>query len=319
MNLANLVTEVQRLVGRVDSTWFSRCRRWLNEAQEQWSLECPWPTLLREESFSCNGGRSLIMPQRVKIVLWAADQTNARPIDMLKHWDREFPTGLLQNTNGAAFFSRPMGLQAVFRQPEAVGRLTFNTTVSDSFNVYVAGLARDTTVSGTPEQYYFAREVVTIGATTDYTSTTLWFRIDTLGKDDYTPADLSVRDSSSNLVARVARDAYRSEYRQLDLMFIPPAGTQIAVQYLTGPDPLVDNEQLPHTSVDPEYLIWYAAGLAHAAQGEEQQSAVKLARAKEILSRRILREKQFGDQDWRALPEPGYWQYEDQYLPRNSF
>jgi hypothetical protein len=319
VNLATLVIEAERLAGRVDTNFFSRVRRWINEGQDAWALECPWPTLLREETFVANGTRSLILPSRVKVLLWAADQDNSRPIDNLKHWDREFPASLFQNTSGAPRFSRQMGVQAVFRQPSTTSRLTFNTTVSDVFSVYVAGLALDTTASGTAENLYYAREVVNIAGTGTYTSTTLWNRIDTLSKDDYTPADLTVRDSASNLVARVSRDVYRSEYRQLDLLHIPSAGANIAVQYLTGPEPLVDNEQVPHTAVDPEFLIWYAAGLLHAGQGEEQQSAVKLARAKEILNRRILREKQFGDQDWRALPEPGYWQDEDQYLPRGNF
>ena len=318
MNLANIVLESQRLAGRVDTTFFSRCRRWINEAQEQWALEVPWPTLVREESFPTNGTRSLILPQRVKVVLWVADVENSRPIDVLKHWDREFPASLFQNTGGAPRFSRPMGIQASFRQPAAVGRLTFNTTVSDSFSVYVAGLALDTAASGTAEELYNAREVINIGGTTNYTSTTLWHSVSVLGKDDFTPADLTVRDSASNLIARVSRDAYRSEYRRIDLLLIPDAGTPIAVQYLGGPEPLIDNEQQPHPAVDIEYLLWYTAGMLHSAQGEEQASGIKLARAKEILNRRVLREKQFGDADWRALPEPGYWHNENQYLPRHS-
>jgi hypothetical protein len=55
--------------------------------------------------------------------------------------------------------------------------------------------------------------------------------------------------------------------------------------------------------------------MTHEAMSEAQQSQIKLARAKEILNRRIHRETGFGDQDWRALPEAGFWANEDQYLP----
>jgi hypothetical protein len=319
VNLANLVTEAERLAGRVDSLFFSRVRRWINEAQEQWATEQPWPQLLREESFTTNGTRSLMLPPRVRTVLWAADQTNQRPLDLMKHWDREFPAAFFGNTLGAAQVIRQMGISAVSRQPATVGPLTFNTLSSDSFSVYVAGLALDTNASGSAEGLYYARETVPIASDGTYTSTTLFSRIDTLGKDDFTPADIQVRDGASNLLARIPRDSYQTQYRQLDLLFIPPAGTQIAVQYLTVPEPLVDNAQVPHSSVDPEYLIWYAAGLIHEAQSEVQQSQIKLARAKEILNRRIHKEKNFGDQDWRALPETGYWNDEDQYIAGNRF
>lgn len=282
-------------------------------------MDQPWPQLLREETFSTNGSRSLMLPPRVKVLLWAADQTNQRPLDLMKHWDREFPDAFFGNTTGTAMVVRQMGISPVSRQPAAVGRLTFNTVSSDSVAVYVAGLAVDTNASGSAEALYYARETINVISDGTYTSTTLFARIDTLGKDDFTPADITVRDSASNLLARIPRDGYRTEYRQLDLLFIPPAGTQIAVQYLTAPEPMVDNAQVPHSSVDPEYLIWYAAGMIHEAQSEVQQSQIKFARAREILNRRIHKEKGFGDQDWRALPETGYWQDEDQYISGNRF
>jgi len=280
-------------------------------------MDQPWPTLLKEEAFAANGTRSLFLPPRVKIVLWASDQTNSNPLDLLKHWDREFPSQFFGNTTGAAYVCRQMGLSPVSKQPAAVGKLIFNTTASDSFNVVVAGLAQDTTASGTAEGLYYARETVAVTSDAVFQTTTLFSTVDTLGKDDFTPADITVRDSSSNLIARIPRDAYRTEYRELQLLAIPPAGTQIRIQYIAGPDPLVDNAQVPHSSIDIEYLIWYAAAMIHEAAGEAQQSAMKLGRAKEILQRRLQKEKQFGDQDWRALPEPGYWNDEDQYLPNN--
>lgn len=317
MNLGNLITEAQRLAGRVDSNFLTRTRRWLNEAQEEWALEVPWPTLVREESFYTTGSQSLILPPRVKVPLAFGDKSNYRPLDMLKHWDREFPGSFYGRTNGAARFVRPMGIVATSRDPATPGYLTVRTDQSDSVNISLSGLAQDTTASGTANHYYLARENIIIGADTVYTSVNQYVRIDTFGKDDMTPGDFVLRDSASNVMARLDRDKYGSEYRRIDLLHIPPAGTEILVQYLTGPTPLIDTQQVPHPSIDPEYLIWYAAGMLHEGQSEAQQAQIKLARAKEILNRRIHRETGFGDQDWRALPEPGYWGNEDQYLPTN--
>lgn len=315
MNLGNLITEAQRLAGRVDSNFLSRTRRWLNEAQEEWALEVPWPTLIREENFLATGQRQLILPPRVKIPLAFGDATNYRPLDMLKHWDREFPGSFYGKTTGAARFVRPMGIVATVRDPATPGYLTVRTDQSDAINLSITGLTLDTTASGTPNYYVQSREVMIIGADTVYTSANQYAIVDSFGKDDVGPGDFTLRDSASNVLAVLNRDAYGSEYRRIDLLHIPPAGTQITVQYLTGPAPLVDMAQVPHPSIDSEYLIWYAAGMLHEGQSEVQQSQIKLARAKEILNRRIHRETGFGDQDWRALPEPGYWANEDQYLP----
>jgi hypothetical protein len=163
----------------VDSLFFSRVRRWVNEAQEQWATEQPWPQLLREETFSANGTRALMLPPRVKTVLWAADQTNQRPLDLMKHWDREFPDAFFGNTTGAALIVRQMGISPVSKQPGIVGRLTFNTLSSDTVAVYVAGLALDTSASGTAENLYYARETVQIVSDGTYTSTALFSRIAT--------------------------------------------------------------------------------------------------------------------------------------------
>lgn len=315
MNLGNLITEAQRLAGRVDTNYNNRTRRWLNEAQEEWALEVPWPTLVREETFLATGSRSLILPPRVKIPLAFGDKTNYRPIDMLKHWDREFPGSFFGNTTGAARFVRPMGIVATVRDPATPGYLTVKTTASDAVSVVLAGLSLDTTASGTPNQYVEARETIVIGADTVYTSTNMYYTIDSFGKDDFSLGDFTLRDSSSNVLAVLNKDEYGSQYRRVDLLHIPPAGTEIMVQYLTGPTRLVDNAQVPHPSIDTEHMIWYAAGMIHESMSEVQQSQIKLARAKEILNRRIHRETGFGDQDWRALPEPGYWGNEDQYLP----
>jgi hypothetical protein len=315
MNLGNLITEAQRLSGRVDTQFRARTRRWINEAQEEWSLEVPWPTLIREESFRTDGTAQLILPPRVKVMLWAGDAANQRPIDMMKHWDREFPGPFFGKTTGAACVLRPMGVVAASKQPAAVGPITVKTTASDSVTIHISGLAQDTAASGTSEQFYPVREALIIASDSEYTSVNSYVKIDSLGKDDFTLGDFVFRDSSSNVVARLNKDEYRTGYRRVDLLYIPPIGTEIVVQYLTGPETLVDDTQVPHPAIDPEYLIWYAAGMTHEAMSEAQQSQIKLARAKEILNRRIHRETGFGDQDWRALPEAGFWANEDQYLP----
>lgn len=306
MNLANLRTEAQRLAGRVDTDFNDRTRRWLNEAQEQWAIAVPWPTLVVEEDFTSFGTRQLVLPQRVKQVQWVADKTNRRPLDASNAFDREFPSSFLGDTPGAPFFWREVGVQAVIAQP-VVGALSVRTTASDVFSVYLEGLAEDTSASGTPNQYFVAREQINVSSSGVHSGATLFRELHTIGKDDYTPADVVVRDTSSNVISRISAHAYRAEYRRIEFVHIPTSGTVFRVRYLRAPTPLVEAWHIPHTSVDTEYLIWHASSLVHEAQGQAELAAIKMARAKEILDRRIYKESSHGDRDYRALPEPSYF------------
>ena len=311
MNLSGLRTEAQRLAGRVDSEWNSRTRRWLNEALEQYAIAVPWPTLIREEDFTSAGTRALMLPPRVKQVQWVADKTNSVALDASDKWDREFPTSFLQDTNGAARMWREVGVQSLRRDPASAGILSAQADVSCVCTVFVEGLVRTTAASGTADEYYTARDTISIAGSNVTAGTVVFTRIDTLAKSDFTAGDLTVFDASSNVLARVPAFSYRSEYRRVELLNIPTAGTVLRVRYLHAPTALVNDTDFPHTSVDDEYLIWYAAGMIHEAEGQEEQAKTKMARAAEILNRRIYKEQMHGDRDLRAFPEPGYHNFED--------
>lgn len=313
MNLATLRTEAQRLAGRVDIDWNSRTRRFLNEAQEQWALSVPWPTLVRVESFTNHGTRAMVLPPRVRTVLWAADRTNKKPLLANAKWDKDYPDAYFGDKSGAAQLVREQGFVAVTRQPSS-GVLSFKTDTSDVFSCYAGGLREDTTASGTPDLYYFDKEQVNISGSNVVAGSKTFVRVEALGKDDFTPSDVVVRDASSNVIARIPALGYRAEYRQIELMNIPSAGTLIDIGYVQAPPVLVDDYQTPNPSIDTEYLIWYAAGLIHEAQGQAEQAQVKLARAREILERRIYKERMHGEKDLRARPSYDYWGTDDQYI-----
>lgn len=312
MKLQTLIQEAQRLAGRVDSNFNNRTRRWLNEAQRQWSLAVPWPTLVREETFVADGTEALIMPQRVHAILWAGDKTNKSDIKPAKFWDKEYPSSFFDRSSGKAQFWRPLGTVAAFRQP-TYGKINVITTVSDTTTFYIAGLAINSDASGTADHYHFASEELSITGVAAVQSANDYYTLETIGKDDYTNADFVVWDTSSNVLARVRGKATRSEYQKIELIHKPTQGTEIVVQYLTEPEILVDNSQIPHTSVDTEYLIWYAAANIHDAQGQAQEAELKRLHAERILNRKIHQLKSFGDKDWRVIPEYSYWNFDDDY------
>lgn len=319
MNLSNLITEAQRLAGRVDANFNNRTRRWLNEALTQWAIGSPWAALERTETFVADGTEKLVLPPRVLTVKWIADRTNQWPLDPSRHYDREYPTALLAGTSGAARRWTEGGVQAVIRQPATAGALEIQTTASDSFGLYVQGLAENSDASGTAERYYLVEEKIDVAGSGPYSTVNSYVQIDVLGKDDYTPADVTVKDSDSNLIARLPAHGFNSEYRVVEMVLRPTAGTQFDVRYVSRPAPLIENYQTPHPSVDPEYLIWYAASMIHRAQGQSQDAESKRAHAQNILQTRAYKDRMHGDKDLRALPDQEYWGHDDLYtVPDNQ-
>jgi hypothetical protein len=313
MNLGTLITEAQRLAGRVDTDFRTRTRRWINEAQEQWALEIPWASLERIETFVTNGTKDMLLPPRVLQVQWIGDRTNKYPLDPGRFPQREFPYAYFGGTAGRASFWRPLGVSPVSRALAAASTVQVQTATSDSFSVYVSGTVLDTNASGTPDEYHLAEEEINVTSSGPHVSSNTYVRVETIGKDDITTSDVVMRDSSSNVIARIAAHAYDVKYPKIELLYVPSAGVQLDVGYIQRPQTLFHDYQIPNVSIDREYLIWYAAGMIHAAQGQEQNSAIKIARANEILQRRVDKDKLHGEKDFRSLPEPSYWNNEDQY------
>lgn len=313
MNLGNLITEAQRLAGRVDSDFNTRTRRWINEGIEQWSITVPWPTLIKRETFIANGNRTLVLPQRVRAIQWVGDPTNKRHLRPSDFFEREFSTSFFSSDRSAPFFFHERGFTPVTAQPSVGSILTFNTESSDVFTVYIDGLALDTRASGTANEKFYTFEQISITDSSTYSSANRYVEIFTLGKDDFTPADL-VAFNGSEILARVEANRYRSEYRQIEFVHIPTAGDRIDIEYVTNPEPLIYNYQIPHPSIDVEYLIHYAAAKIHAAMNQGALAEQMSSEAQVILNRRIYNERLNKENDLRALPDIAYFGYEDDYV-----
>jgi len=319
MNFGTLVTEAQRLAGRVDSDWNSRTKRFLNEAVKQWAIELPWPTLKKIESFYSDGSKTLVLPQRVLTIDWVGDKTNKNPLDAGGAWDRELPATYFGEVSGQALFWKDRGIFATQRDPAAIAPVQLTTTVSEVFSAYVSGLSYDSNASGTADAYYPVEEEVSITADGTYTTTNSYYQITSIGKNANTTGDVTVADSSGNRLARISKHNYEARYRKIDFLMKPPANTEIQISYYQRPPALVENYQVPPATVDTEYMIWYAASLIDLAQGKDQNSQLKRAHAEAILERRASKERGHGDQDIRSYPEPTYWGNEDEYtVPYNG-
>lgn len=315
MDVRTLITEAQRLVGRVDSGWDSRSQRALNLAQRQYAMERPWPSLYRHETFVTDGTARLLLPPRVLSVLWLADKTNKRSLFPDNFFDRNSPNSWLAGTSGGVFRWKEMGFRPSFKQFTAASpsALRFTTSVAppSAISVYVSGLAVDTNSSGTPDYLYRAQEYLTVTATGIVSGSILFATLDTIGKDDFTPADIQVWDTSSNPVARIATTEFRSEYREIELLYVPTSGTQIEVGYTSCPPALTTDPQVVHPAVDTDFLIYSAASQLAQEQNQTSISEILAGKASRILERRANHEFGHGEKDLGFQPDPRYWETDD--------
>jgi hypothetical protein len=312
MDVATLTNRAQRIAGRVDSGFDSRTVQFLNEAVEHWARANPWPGLRRTGEFVADGTRNLILPQHVFHVQWIADKTNKFPLEAKDLWDREARDEYLGDTTGPAFWWREVGVTPITQQPTTPALLTVRTDVSDSFSAHIAGIAQDTTASGTANYEYFTEEQLNVAGSAAVSTVNYYIRVMTVGKNDFTAGDLKVYNGST-LIGRIAANRYRSEYRNVEFLTIPEGGTLLRIGYLEAPNPLTAAYQNPHPSINPEFLVWYAAGLIHKAQNESDQGELCIQRALQILNARSFKEKDHGDQDHGLYPDQGYWGSENLY------
>lgn len=312
MNVGEILTQAQRLAGRVDPGFDSRVVRFINEGVDVWARKIPWPTLRRVGDFVATGGRDLVLPPHVLRVVWIADKTNKNPVHPLDPWDREYPVPYMADSSGAPQHWREEGIVPVIAQPTSPATLEVRTTASDSFAVHIAGYARDTTASGTADYEHFVEEILSVGGTGTYSTANQYIRVISIGKDDLTNGDLRVYNGTT-AISRIHRNRYRAEYRRLEFLQIPTAGTEIRVGYLERPPALTQATQQAHPAIDPDYLVWYAAGLIHHSQNQKDMGDVYIARAEQKLEDRIYAERMHGDRDLQGIPDQNYWDNESQY------
>lgn len=312
MNAGTLIDYAQQRAGRVDSGYRTRTLNFLNEAMERWAIARPWRSLKRTVDLITDGTRNLVFPDYVAHVVWLLDKSNTNVINYQERWDRDNPGTYLADTSGRSDFWREQEVVPVYRQPTAAAQIAFTSTSSgESFAVHIAGILSDTAASGTAGAEYMGEEICTASGGT-CVSTNIFKNILSVGKTGLTTGYVSGTAGGTEL-CKMAPNRYSAKYRKVELIAIPTANTEIRAGVILEPPRLTDEAHVPHSSVNNEFLIWYAAGLIHKAQGDTQIGEICMNRAMRIMAQDDQHEKTAGDQDWNAAPDPLYWQSEDSW------
>lgn len=316
MDVGTLITEAQRLAGRVDSSLDERTRMWINEGQQEWLHADPWRKLRDELAITHDGSQDLYLPDFVQRVLWISDRTNKRSTIRNDQLDRDAPANFHGKTPGALTHWKEIGMSPVFAQPTQASTIYFNPLGDENVVTYIQGMALDTNASGTAGENYLQEEAVTCLSGSVGSTQKKYTYVMSLGKAGVHTDDTEVSLEASGGIPRLARlhrNKRRSEYRHVHLLKVPPAGTTIYIQYIQSLPDLVENNQVIHPGVSPEYLKWYAAANLHKAMNQGDLAVMAFSFAERLLRRVGHAEDAFGDQDLRMSPDLNYWGSENKY------
>lgn len=311
--IANLVDRVQRRADRVDSNYRVRTLDALDEAVQWYAKAVPWPSLMRFEQFLTHGSEFIVLPDRVLKVISIGDVTNSSMLEPGSNFGRRRRGAYFQRTGGRLCEWRDVGLVPVTSQPNTDTTLIFQSTASDNaFDVFVKGLVRDTTASGTALELYEVEETVSISSTATVASSNSFVRVLALQKPRPTNGDLTVTYTTGDQrAARLPSWEARPLYPQIQLSLVPSVQATLEVEYFRRPDRLVSENGAIDPSMDEEALIWRAVGNMHWKDQEGQQAETAWRKAVEIVESKKNVEETFGEKDFHVEPfSPGYFDQE---------
>lgn len=310
MDAAAVILRAQRLAGRVDPNYDTRCLEFLTEAVEAWALSQPWPSLRHTASLTTPGGRSLVIPSYFRTVTWVADDTNNRYLKAQDMWERREPSEFLGDTTAAPYWWRERAMSPVFTQPTSAAQISFRTDTSETFSVYIGGISQNTSLSGTAGYEYAKNEIVSIQGSGPATTSGYYVRILTVGKNAQTVSDLQILNGSTE-IGRIPSTEKRAEYREIELHPIPTAGQIFRIGGILAPDKILRTTDCPHPSINTQYLVWYVAALIHMAQQQPDKAGALMGQANDIISKRAYQEKMSSERDLGMIPDYDYWNSED--------
>ena len=93
-------------------------------------------------------------------------------------------------------------------------------------------------------------------------------------------------------------------------MHIPPEGNVMTVSYIRRLQEFTQDDQVVPPSINPRFLVWWAAGNIHSSMSQHGEAKLKWQMAEKMLLEDAHYENTFGDQQNQLEPDDAYWQGE---------
>jgi hypothetical protein len=308
-----LIDRVQELTDRVDPKYRGRVLAAISRAVEYWAARLPWASLRREETFIANGTQYLTFPERVRSVITITDKNTGREVNPGTNWSRRAGSIHAAKSSAGGYYEwRDVGYEPVIQQPTSPGKLQVRCDVSEAIEVRFEGLLHDSNASGTSMEYRPTSEVVTMGGTSATNTVSTYAEVVSLEKEPNTTGYIQVLDAEDKIIAHIRPTEERAQYRRIQFLGVPTAGTPFLVEYYRRPPQLTSEDQAIDPSVDTEFLIWRAAGDMHWIAKAQQAANQAWGKSDEYLGARISEMQNHGARPQQTEPSFTYLGFENE-------
>jgi len=306
--VSDIIDRILRLTDRVDPSSRGRALDAVDEAIQWYAFNQPWDSLRREEEFVSSGSEYLSFPDRVLQILSIADITNRSPVEAGDNFDKRDPENYLARNVNRACEWRQAGIMPVIAQPNTDTTLTVDPNVSESFDVIVRGLVRDTMASGTALELKEVNEILSINSSEAQTTTAVFAEVNHIMKPRPTTAEITITENAdSRIISRIPPWEARPMFPRVQFLNVPAVATRFELTYFRRPDRVTTEVDPIDPSIPEEALIWRAAGNLHWMDQESQQAERAWGQARQLLADRKKAEDIFGEKDHRVDPQHFYF------------
>lgn len=280
--LSRIFSDAQKLASNNDQGLTDFLVGAATRAQRYWAERLPWPDLERRERFTATGDRQVVFPARVNAILSITDVTNNFEIE--RGGKFEDNQDFVNKSSGHAYHWRPYGVTPVAPQPQTDTTLSIQASASEAMAVFVQGLVRDTSQSGTALELYEAQETVNLVDENAVNTANAYAEVFAVEKPYDTENNLTVTNNqNSEIIARIPRWDTQIRYPRIETDLVIPGGTTLEVLYLGHPQDLTGVGQPLHPSVEEDFMVWRLVGDLHWIKNNQQAARLAWGKADEVV------------------------------------
>jgi hypothetical protein len=302
--VGEIIDSALELANRVDPQHRTRARRAVDRAILFYSDKLPWPSLVREETFTSNGTRYMTFPRRVRSIISVGDKTRQLHVEPGSHFGRQYPSQYFGTQPSGTWEWDDLGLVPTIVDPSTDTTLNLSTTQSESVLVTVHGFLRDSTSSGTALELYEHSEVITLGGSAQNTGHE-FVRIKSIEKDGLdTESDVVVKvnEPAVKPIARIGANERSPQYRRIQFLGKPAAGDQITVSYYERPLRVTAEDVNMDPAIHTDIIVWRVVGDLHWIGEDPQAAQIAWAKAEKLMDERMRAQTSQGEQLKQAIP-----------------
>jgi hypothetical protein len=292
------------MANRVDPQHRQRALDAADRAVRYFAERVPWPSLERVETFRTNGTEFFTFPARVRQIIAIGDLERQEYVGPGDQWERQHMAHLSNRPSAAIWEWQDRGYQPVIQAPSTDTTLVFSTTQSEATSVYVSGLVRDSSASGTSLELVELDEVVAVNQS-PVSTVNEYAVVTSVEKDDITISSDIVVDYGRGTVSKAARlrsNERKPTYRRVEWLALPGTGNRFRTRYYTSPPKVNDEIQMLDPAIDEDIVFWGVVGDLHWVAEAPQAAQAAWQQRDNLIQSKLIGQEVHGDHLSQAIP-----------------